>query len=62
MRNLKLLLMIIVLFVITTSCTDNTDELITTTQNTDIPLDQLNEASTLYIPTGGSDKGGTGKE
>lgn len=62
MRNLKLLLMIIVIFVITTSCTDNTDELITTTQNTDIPLDQLNEASSVYY-TGGNDKnGGTEKE
>ncbi len=62
MRNLKLLLMIIVLFVITTSCTDNTDELITTTQNTDIPLDQLNEASSVYYTGGEKNQGGTGKE
>ncbi|CAM1344127.1 hypothetical protein [Tenacibaculum amylolyticum] len=37
MRNLKLLLLTFVLLVLTTSCTDNTEDLVTnTTQNTEL--------------------------
>ncbi len=65
MRNLKTLLTIVALFVFTTSCTDNTDELITNTQNTDITNAQSftpPQSPANFFTGGGDNKGGTGKE
>lgn len=57
MRNLKLLLLTFVLLVLTTGCTDNTEDLVTnTTQNTEL-IDQDVQA---LGETGGDDDGDGG--
>lgn len=64
MRNLKLLLLMFIVLVVTTSCTDNTEELITNTQNTEVTDTQgfTNYTSDYYFTGEGEDKGGSGKE
>lgn len=62
MRNFKLLLTFIVLVILTTSCTDNTENLIT---NTDTTINANIDADDLFDPgdaenadTGGSENEG----
>ncbi len=59
MRNLKLLLLMFIVLVVTTGCTDNTEELITNTQNMEV----INLDHQVFFTGEGDDRGGnTGKE
>ncbi|WP_299682295.1 hypothetical protein [uncultured Tenacibaculum sp.] len=63
MKNLKFLLCIVV-FVFTVSCTDNTEDLVTNTQTTDVTTMDVGggDDDALDIPIGGNGTNYTGND